>query len=182
MYCESSEGSSLNSFSAITSSVASSSTSLMVNSQSSDSSVVPIGYGLSRVPSSAAGSSDSCASPSESSASSPASASAPSPSSSSGVLAVTSSLNASSNASATTAKNTMTPTRVPTIDKISAAIPMPLRFPVWKNDTIESTNAMGNKIQPMMSAPGMQAKMKPTTATISAISPIVLRCGFCCCG
>ncbi|SLI25535.1 Uncharacterised protein [Mycobacteroides abscessus subsp. abscessus] len=88
----------------------------------------------------------------------------------------TSLLNASSKASETTAKKTTNPTTVPTIEMMMAAILVPLVLPDWQTPTMPRTNAIGNRTQPTIRAPGIQAKTKPTTAATTAMSPSVFLC------
>jgi hypothetical protein len=57
---------------------------------------------------------------------------------------------------------------------------MPNHFPepFMKSDTIARMKAMGRRIQPTMSAPGMHAKMNPTIDTMKATRARTLRPGF----
>ena len=61
-------------------------------------------------------------------------------------------------------------TIVPTIETIRPVIAGHFA-PVRNSATIDSTNAIGSRIHPTINAPEMQAKMKPTTATASAMMP-----------
>jgi hypothetical protein len=64
---------------------------------------------------------------------------------------------------------------VPLIDTMIAVTTGHLR-PFWKKPTIERMKAVGSKIQPTINAPGMQAKMNPTTAMAHATHATT--CGF----
>ncbi len=76
---------------------------------------------------------------------------------------------------ATTAKKTTNPTIVPTIDSTRPTIAG--HFAPRRNSaTIDRTNAIGSRIHPMINAPGMHAKMNPTTAAPNAIHDST--CGF----
>lgn len=60
---------------------------------------------------------------------------------------------------------------VPTTEMIRAAIENPF-LPFKKKEMIDSKKAIGRRIHPTVSAPGIQAKMKPINARTKAMIPI----------
>ncbi|WP_248499499.1 hypothetical protein [Tomitella gaofuii] len=84
--------------------------------------------------------------------------------------------NASSTALLTTVAKTTNPTTMPTIATMTAAMLVPLRLPAWNSPTMPRMKAIGSRIHPTMRAPGMHAKMNPTTAVITAMRPTMFFC------
>ena len=81
----------------------------------------------------------------------------------------------------------MTPTMVPTTETTTAVTAGHNTSPFRKSPTRPTMKEIGSRIQPMMSAPGTQAKMNPMTAITRATIPTVLRpffngAGTCCIG
>lgn len=140
-------------------------TELIVTFHSSLAISVPIGAGLSRVPT-VADSSDEVASSVACSSLTELSFTVVSPLEKAWL-----------NELATTAKNTIAPTIVPTTETTIAVIACHF-VSFRKTATMPRMKAIGSRSHPTMSAPGMHAKMNPTMAMIMATRPRVFRAGF----